>query len=186
MWLEINGKPVFDAENRFMGYRGSGRDITDQYRQQRRIEAALRQAEEASRAKSQFLANMSHELRTPLNAIIGFSEIIRDQMFGPVGVVRYVDYARDINASGTHLLALIGDILDMSRIEAGYYALDEKAIDLSSIINSALTMVRPQAARGGVELRNMSHKSRPHLRAAARGVQAVRHTQSGNASSRER
>jgi len=181
MWVEINGKPVFDAEGRFMGYRGSGRDITDQYRQQRRIEAALRQAEEASRAKSQFLANMSHELRTPLNAIIGFSEIIRDQMFGSVGVPRYVDYARDINASGTHLLALIGDILDMSRIEAGYYALDEKAIDLSAIINSALTMVRPQAERGSVLLRNLSPDTLPQLRADERVVKQVLINLLGNA-----
>ncbi|WP_370152265.1 EAL domain-containing protein [Ferrovibrio sp.] len=181
MWLEINGKPVFDSESRFMGYRGSGRDITEQYRQQRRIEAALRQAEEASRAKSQFLANMSHELRTPLNAIIGFSEIIRDQMFGPVGVPRYVDYARDINASGTHLLALIGDILDMSRIEAGYYALDEKAIDLSAIINSALTMVRPQAERAGVQLRNLSPDTLPRLRADERVVKQVLINLLGNA-----
>lgn len=181
IWVEINGKPVFDAENRFMGYRGSGRDITEQYRQQRRIEAALRQAEEASRAKSQFLANMSHELRTPLNAIIGFSEIIRDQMFGSVGVPRYVDYARDINASGTHLLALIGDILDMSRIEAGYYALDEKAVDLSAVIESALTMVRPQAERGGVILRNLSPDNLPQLRADERVVRQVLINLLGNA-----
>ncbi|HEX6959228.1 MAG TPA: EAL domain-containing protein [Ferrovibrio sp.] len=181
MWIEINGKPVFDAEGRFMGYRGSGRDITEQYRQQRRIEVALRQAEEASRAKSQFLANMSHELRTPLNAIIGFSEIIRDQMFGSVGVPRYVDYARDINASGTHLLALIGDILDMSRIEAGYYALDEKAVDLSAVIESALTMVRPQAERGGITLRNLSPDNLPKLRADERVVKQVLINLLGNA-----
>jgi diguanylate cyclase (GGDEF)-like protein/PAS domain S-box-containing protein len=181
LWIEINGKPVFDANGRFMGYRGSGRDITDQYRQQRRIESALRQAEEASRAKSQFLANMSHELRTPLNAIIGFSEIIRDQMFGSVGVPRYVDYARDINASGTHLLALIGDILDMSRIEAGYYALDEKAVDLSAVIQSALTMVRPQAERGGIALRNLSPDSLPQLRADERVVKQVLINLLGNA-----
>ena len=181
VWIEINGKPIFDSENRFMGYRGSGRDITEQYRQQRRIEAALRQAEEASRAKSQFLANMSHELRTPLNAIIGFSEIIRDQMFGPVGVPRYVDYARDINASGTHLLALIGDILDMSRIEAGYYALDEKAVDLSAVIESALTMVRPQAERGGITLRNLSPDTLPQLRADERVLKQVLINLLGNA-----
>ncbi|WP_341895623.1 ATP-binding protein, partial [Ferrovibrio terrae] len=181
LWIEINGKPVFDANGRFMGYRGSGRDITEQYRQQRRIEAALRQAEEASRAKSQFLANMSHELRTPLNAIIGFSEIIRDQMFGSVGVPRYVDYARDINGSGTHLLALIGDILDMSRIEAGYYALDEKAVDLSAVIQSALTMVRPQAERGGITLRNLSPDSLPQLRADERVVKQVLINLLGNA-----
>ncbi len=181
LWIEINGKPVFDSEGRFMGYRGSGRDITEQYRQQRRIEAALRQAEEASRAKSQFLANMSHELRTPLNAIIGFSEIIRDQMFGSVGIPRYVDYARDINASGTHLLALIGDILDMSRIEAGYYALDEKAVDLSAIIESALTMVRPQAERGGIALRNLSPDTLPQLRADERVVKQVLINLLGNA-----
>lgn len=181
LWIEINGKPVFDTNGRFMGYRGSGRDITEQYRQQRRIEAALRQAEEASRAKSQFLANMSHELRTPLNAIIGFSEIIRDQMFGSVGVPRYVDYARDINGSGTHLLALIGDILDMSRIEAGYYALDEKAVDLSAVIASALTMVRPQAERGGITLRNLSPDSLPQLRADERVIKQVLINLLGNA-----
>jgi diguanylate cyclase (GGDEF)-like protein/PAS domain S-box-containing protein len=181
LWIEINGKPVSDATGRFMGYRGSGRDITEQYRQQRRIESALRQAEEASRAKSQFLANMSHELRTPLNAIIGFSEIIRDQMFGSVGVPRYVDYARDINGSGTHLLALIGDILDMSRIEAGYYALDEKAVDLSTVIQSALTMVRPQAERGGITLRNLSPDSLPQLRADERVVKQVLINLLGNA-----
>ncbi len=181
LWIEINGKPVSDANGRFMGYRGSGRDITEQYRQQRRIESALRQAEEASRAKSQFLANMSHELRTPLNAIIGFSEIIRDQMFGSVGVPRYVDYARDINASGTHLLALIGDILDMSRIEAGYYALDEKAVDLSAVIQSALTMVRPQAERGGITLRNLSADALPQLRADERVIKQVLINLLGNA-----
>lgn len=181
LWIEINGKPVFDTNGRFMGYRGSGRDITEQYRQQRRIEAALRQAEEASRAKSQFLANMSHELRTPLNAIIGFSEIIRDQMFGSVGVPRYVDYARDINGSGTHLLALIGDILDMSRIEAGYYALDEKAVDLSGVIASALTMVRPQAERGGITLRNLSPDTLPQLRADERVIKQVLINLLGNA-----
>ncbi|MBP7064539.1 EAL domain-containing protein [Ferrovibrio sp.] len=181
MWTEINGKPVFDANGHFMGYRGSGRDITEQYRQQRRIEAALRRAEEASRAKSQFLANMSHELRTPLNAIIGFSEIIRDQMFGSVGIPRYVDYARDINASGTHLLAVIGDILDMSRIEAGYYALDEKPVELASVIASALTMVRPQAERAGAVLRNLCPESLPQLRADERVLKQVLINLLGNA-----
>lgn len=181
MWIEINGKPVFDINGRFMGYRGSGRDITEQYRQQRRIEAALRRAEEASRAKSQFLANMSHELRTPLNAIIGFSEIIRDQMFGSVGVPRYVDYARDINASGTHLLAVIGDILDMSRIEAGYYALDEKPVDMVAVISSALTMVRPQAERAGAILRNLCPETLPQLRADERVLKQVLINLLGNA-----
>ncbi len=181
IWLEISGKPVYDTAGHFIGYRGSGRDITEQYHQQRRIEAALRRAEEASRAKSQFLANMSHELRTPLNAIIGFSEIIRDQMFGPVGVPRYVDYARDINASGTHLLALIGDILDMSRIEAGYYALDEKPVDLAAVIASALTMVRPQADRAGSILRNLCPENLPQLRADERVVKQVLINLLGNA-----
>ena len=181
IWIEINGKPIFADDGRFMGYRGSGRDITEQYHQQRRMEAALRRAEEASRAKSQFLANMSHELRTPLNAIIGFSEIIRDQMFGSVGVPRYVDYARDINASGTHLLALIGDILDMSRIEAGYYALDEKPVDLSAVIASALTMVRPQAERAGSILRNLCPENLPQLRADERVVKQVLINLLGNA-----
>jgi len=180
-WLEVSGKPVFDAAGEFRGYRGASRNITEQYQQQRRIEEALRRAEEASRAKSQFLANMSHELRTPLNAIIGFSEIIRDQMFGPVGLPRYVDYARDINASGTHLLALIGDILDMSRIEAGYYALDEKNVDLAELINSALTMVRPQADRAGAILRNLCPTSLPELKADERVVKQVLINLLGNA-----
>ena len=104
--------------------------------------AAKRAAEEANRAKSEFLANMSHELRTPLNAIIGFSSIIKNEMLGPVTVPRYREYAEDIHASGEHLLAIIGDILDLSKVEAGKFELVEEDFDADEIMLVAGRLAR--------------------------------------------
>jgi PAS domain S-box-containing protein len=119
-------------------------------------EDALRQArdasEAASRAKSQFLANMSHELRTPLNAIIGFAEVIEQEMFGKAGNRRYIEYAADIAASGRHLVDLIGDVLDMSKIEAGRYELEEGEVDLRATLDAAVSIARGQARQAGVRL----------------------------------
>ncbi len=110
------------------------------------------QAEAANRAKSEFLAAMSHELRTPLNAIIGFSEIIKGETFGPVGSVRYRSYAEDINDSGQHLLALINDILDLSKVESGVDELYEENIEVPAVIESVLRLVRPRGEDGGLAL----------------------------------
>jgi two-component system cell cycle sensor histidine kinase PleC len=124
-----------------------------------RLEAALsdatiarKRAETASRAKSQFLANMSHELRTPLNAVLGFAEVIRDRLFGDDAMPRYADYAANIHASGSHLLGLINDVLDLSKIEAGKLELTPERFDLAQDLGEAFRFVEPQAARKSVEL----------------------------------
>ena len=108
--------------------------------------------EQASRAKSIFLANMSHELRTPLNAIIGFSELISTELLGPISNRRYVEYSRDIHNSGRHLLALISDILDFSKAEAGKLSLSEEPVDIPSLIGSCARMLLPSADLGQVSL----------------------------------
>ncbi len=110
------------------------------------------EAEAANRTKSEFLASMSHELRTPLNAIIGFSEIIKDETFGPVGSTKYRSYAEDINESGQHLLALINDILDLSKVEAGVDELYEEDIEVQEVIESALRLVRQRGENSGLTL----------------------------------
>ncbi|MBX3581322.1 MAG: PAS domain-containing protein [Rhizobiaceae bacterium] len=104
-------------------------------------------AEAANRAKSEFLANMSHELRTPLNAIIGFSEVMESRLFGPLGSDRYEEYARDIQASGTYLLGVINDILDMSKIEAGQFSVEREEIDLCPLIHETVKVISLQAAK---------------------------------------
>ena len=114
--------------------------------------AARRKAETASRAKSQFLANMSHELRTPLNAVLGFAEVIRDRLFGDDAILRYAEYAANIHVSGSHLLGLINDVLDLSKIEAGKLELTPERFDLAQDLGEALRFVEPQAARKNVEL----------------------------------
>jgi two-component system cell cycle sensor histidine kinase PleC len=120
---------------------------------------AKRKAEAASTAKSEFLANMSHELRTPLNAILGFSEIIKDRTFGDSAMDRYAEYGNHIHFSGKHLLGLIGDILDLSKIEAGKRELDEADIDLAQVARDAFNFVEPQAARKNLTLTLEAHAS---------------------------
>jgi signal transduction histidine kinase len=106
----------------------------------------------ASRAKSDFLATMSHELRTPLNAIIGFSEVMLEQTFGPLGTPRYVEYCTDIHASAQHLLSLINDILDSAKVEAGKYDLHEEPTSLSLVIEASARLMRAHAAQKGIAL----------------------------------
>ncbi|PTE09384.1 PAS domain-containing sensor histidine kinase [Mesorhizobium helmanticense] len=109
-------------------------------------------AEAANRAKSEFLANMSHELRTPLNAIIGFSELMEQGLFGPLGSSRYEEYATDINGSGKYLLGVINDILDMSKIEAGQFSMDREEIDLCPLIRETVRVVSLQAAEKSISV----------------------------------
>jgi two-component system, cell cycle sensor histidine kinase PleC len=121
-----------------------------------RLEAenARLNAEAASRAKTQLLARVSHELRTPLNAIIGFSEILEQELFGPLGDPRYVDYSKDIHQSGAHLLVLINDIIDLSRLESGSYRLEDAPLDLVHPIEASMRLVRQMSIRKSVELVN--------------------------------
>jgi signal transduction histidine kinase len=116
------------------------------------IEQKSRELEIASRHKSEFLANMSHELRTPLNAVIGFSEVLQEQMFGELND-KQADYMRDIHSSGLHLLSLINDILDLSKIEAGRMELSLGEFDIPAAVDNAVTLVRERAARQGIALK---------------------------------
>jgi signal transduction histidine kinase len=118
----------------------------------RELDDARLSADQANKAKSEFLANMSHELRTPLNAILGFSEIIKDELFGPVGMHQYVDYANDVHKSGQHLLDLINDVLDLSKIQAGRIELREETVDLSELVLDSISLTRERALKGGVSL----------------------------------
>ncbi|CAK01175.1 sensor histidine kinase [Bartonella tribocorum] len=142
-----------DSERRLFSFiqelkrtRGSAQQrATEVEKLNKSLKAEKERAESANKAKSEFLANMSHELRTPLNAILGFSDIMLQSTFGPLGSQRYKEYMHDIYNSGTHLLTLINDILDMSKIEAGRFTLDCKNTDLEPIISEAVRTLTPQA-----------------------------------------
>ncbi len=127
------------------------RDLTAQNQARTALEAALDQAQLASRAKSDFLASMSHELRTPLNAVIGFGEAMTLEVFGPLSP-KYREYAQDIVESGSHLLDLISDILDLAKIEAGRVELSEEKVGLEPLIDAAVKLLRGRAERSGIHL----------------------------------
>ena len=206
--VRVSGLPVFDDAGTFLGYRGSGSDVTEHKRVQAvlrqreqdlearvaELEAAQRkledqgadlirlaedlrgardQAEAANQAKSEFLATMSHELRTPLNAIIGFSDIIKGETLGPVGSARYRDYAKDINESGQHLLALINDILDLSKVESGSDELYETDLEISALVDSVRTLVKERAQREGITLELSCPDGLPVLRADERKMKQI-------------
>ena len=122
-------------------------------RQSAKYHTLFLEAQVANKAKSEFLANMSHELRTPLNAICGFSEILNKEMFGPIGQPQYADYANDIHASGTHLLSIINDILDLAKAESGKLVLYESDVNVGDIAHTCLRICSAEADRRGVSLK---------------------------------
>jgi signal transduction histidine kinase len=136
------------------------------------IEDKSRQLEAASRHKSEFLANMSHELRTPLNAIIGFSEVLGERMFGELNE-KQEEYLKDIHASGQHLLSLINDILDLSKIEAGRMELELTEFNLPATLDNALTLVRERAGRHGIALHMTVDDRVEHVQADERKIKQV-------------
>ena len=138
----------------------------------RELEQKSRELETASQHKSEFLANMSHELRTPLNAIIGFSEVLSERMFGDLNE-KQEEYLKDIYASGTHLLSLINDILDLSKIEAGRMELELTDFDLPTAIDSALTLVRERAGRRSITLEAAVDQQLGEVRADERKIRQV-------------
>ncbi|TAL29960.1 sensor histidine kinase [Phenylobacterium sp.] len=148
-WLEITLKANASGD-----IVAAIRDAREQFAREKRLEAERVTAEQQNAGKSRFLANMSHELRTPLNAIMGFSDIMRQRLFGPLGD-RYAEYAELIHESGTHLLELINDVLDMSKIEAERFELSIEAFDARDAIAAVLRLMRGQADRAGVHLRGV-------------------------------
>jgi PAS domain S-box-containing protein len=129
------------------------RDMSSWKRAEHEAREARDEAERASAIKTDFLAKVSHEIRTPLNAIIGFAEVIMDERLGPIGTERYKDYLRDIHKSGTHVMSLVNDLLDLSKIEAGKMVLDIKSVDANAVIGECVALMQPQANRERVIMR---------------------------------
>ncbi len=172
-WLKLRGFIVRNPDGAARRVVGSIGDVTDAKLAEAGLIAAKQAAELANRAKSEFLANMSHELRTPLNAIIGFSEIMQQQLFGPVGNARYREYVDNIAVSGRHLLSLINDVLDMSKLEAGQVALEDETLDPGQMVETCVMMVRARAEARGITLTNNARSDGLGLRADRRALQQV-------------
>jgi PAS domain S-box-containing protein len=149
------------------------RDITQWKRAEEDLLNAKRQAERASSAKSDFLAKISHEIRTPLNAIIGFSEVMMDESFGPIGIERYREYLRDIHASGGHLISLINDLLDLSKIEAGKLDLTFTSVNLNELVRQCVAMMQPQANQQRIIIRTSLSPTLPPVVVDARSIRQI-------------
>ncbi|MGZ9109186.1 MAG: PAS domain-containing sensor histidine kinase [Micavibrio sp.] len=151
-YIRCEGRCEHDGNDEVVALFGIMQDVTERTINEQNLTEAKEAAERAYAAKSQFLANMSHELRTPLNAIIGFSEMMQRQLLGPIGSDRYLDYIAGIRESGEHLLDLISDILDMSKIEAGKYELDLEELNVAKVIRLAIHMMEGRATEAKIRI----------------------------------
>jgi PAS domain S-box-containing protein len=142
VWISENARAVRDWSGSLLCYEGTVEDVTEKIEQDSALRTALHQAEIANKMKVAFLAAMSHELKTPLNAVLGFSEMIRDEILGPVGQAVYSEYANDIHKSGTRLLAIINDVLDVSRLEGGLLVIDARPTNVMDIAEQARHLAR--------------------------------------------
>jgi signal transduction histidine kinase len=149
------------------------RNVTPWKKSEEELVTARHEAEKASSAKSDFLAKISHEIRTPLNAIIGFSEVMIEERLGPIANERYREYLKDIHASGGHLLSLINDLLDLSKIEAGKLELNFAAVALNDIVQQCVAIMQPQANRERVIIRTSLPPSLPQVIADARSLRQI-------------
>ena len=175
-WLRVSERRTGDG-----GCVSIRTDITALKQRQEDLSSQQQRADSANRAKTDFLLTMSHELRTPLNAIMGFSEVMKQQLRGPLGDRRYVDYANDIYDSACHLLAVINSILDISRIEAGRLELDEQAVDIGDEIDKALRQLDEEARGGDVKLLSQIEEDLPLLLGDAHKIQQIVINLAGNA-----
>lgn len=171
-WV-LTRKSVLELPGRGRFIVGMMSDITERKRMEKDLVAAKNQAEEANRATSQFLANMSHELRTPLNAVIGFSEIMKGSRLDWSNEDRYRGYAEDIHRSGVHLLQLINDILDLTKIEAGRYSLSEAECNLSVAIRDAVRSMRDLTDQSGLAIREAAPADLPLLLCDERAIRQI-------------
>lgn len=151
-YIRCEGRCEHDHHRDVIALFGIMQDVTERTIHEQELTQAKEAAERAYAAKSQFLANMSHELRTPLNAIIGFSEMMQRQLLGPIGSERYLDYIGGIRESGEHLLDLISDILDMSKIEAGKYELDLEELNVAKVIRLGIHMMEGRATEAKIQV----------------------------------
>ncbi|MDB5569134.1 MAG: sensor histidine kinase [Hyphomicrobiales bacterium] len=149
------------------------RDLTQWKNAERELKDARREAERASALKSDFLAKISHEVRTPLNAILGFAEVMMDERFGSLGNERYKDYLKDIHSSGTHVMSLVNDLLDLSKIEAGKLDLSFGSVDANKIVGECVSIMQPQAIRERVILRLSLAPRLPNIVADERSLRQI-------------
>jgi len=162
----LSGLPIYcPVSGRFLGYRGTANDVTELRWREEALVRTKEAAELANRTKGEFLANMSHELRTPLNAIIGFSEVMANEILGPLENEQYKGYCQDITDSARHLLVLINDILDSAKIESGQMTLSEEAVDAEALAQSVARLMAPRADRAGVAVTVKAAPNLPRLRA---------------------
>lgn len=170
----MSALPVFDhATGALSGYRGSATDITELTRREEGLRAAKEAAETANRAKSQFLANMSHELMTPLNAIVGFADVMRMGLLGPIENTEYRTYVRDIHGSAVGLMGIINDILDVSRIENGQAEINESACNIAELFESVARLIQERLQAQGLALSIDLPARLPRLQADKRKLKQI-------------